>query len=183
MTEYVALLRAVNVGGHAPVGMPVLRTAVERMGHRNVRTVLQSGNLLFESTIRSERALEAELASGCETALHQRIEFFVRASAAWQEIVSENPYPEQAATGPAYLHVLFLKETVPPESWARLRGAIRGRERFVERSRHAYIVYPDGVGRSKLTPALIERALGTRGTDRNWNTVLRLSALLPSARE
>jgi uncharacterized protein (DUF1697 family) len=178
MTEYVALLRAVNVGGHAPLAMPALREAVARWGARNIRTVLQSGNMVFESKRRPERELEGELARSCETALHQRIEFFVRDSAAWRQLVSENPFPDEAATDPAHLHVLFLKEDPVPDAWKRLREAIRGPERFAERPRLAYILYPDGMGRSTLTPAVIERSLGSRGTDRNWNTVLRLHGLL-----
>jgi uncharacterized protein (DUF1697 family) len=58
-----------------------------------------------------------------------------------------------------------------------LQGAIKGREQVRVKGRQAYITYPDGIGRSKLTMAVIEKALGTRGTGRNWNTVLKLGDL------
>jgi len=60
---------------------------------------------------------------------------------------------------------------------AALQAAIKGREVVRAKGRHAYIVYPDGIGRSRLTNVMIEKKLGTRGTGRNWNTVLKLAAL------
>jgi uncharacterized protein (DUF1697 family) len=72
---------------------------------------------------------------------------------------------------------MFLKEAPSREDVIALQTAIKGREVVRAEGRHAYIVYPDGVGRSRLTNALIERKLGTRGTGRNWNTVLKLGAL------
>jgi uncharacterized protein (DUF1697 family) len=73
---------------------------------------------------------------------------------------------------------MFLKAPPPATAVAALRTAIKGRERVELNGREAYLVYPDGVGRSKLTIALVEQKLGTRGTGRNWNTVVRLADVL-----
>lgn len=178
MTEFVALLRAVNVGGRAPVRMSELEKVAGRIGLRHVRTALQSGNLLFGAEARSEGSLEKELESALPAALGLPVDCFVRSAAAWRETVVRNPFPEEAAADPAHLLVLFLKAAPTSEAWSRLAAANRGRERIRPGDREAYIVYPDGIGRSQLTPALLEKALGVRGTGRNWKTVERLNALL-----
>ena len=72
---------------------------------------------------------------------------------------------------------MCLKAAPPPEAVAALQGSIAGRELVRAVGRQAYVVYPDGIGRSRLTNAVIEKRLGTRGTGRNWNTVLKLAAL------
>ncbi len=75
---------------------------------------------------------------------------------------------------------MVFKRAPKPADVEALRAAITGREVVEAVGAHAYLVYPDGIGRSRLTTALIERTLGTRGTGRNWNTVLKLAALAAS---
>jgi uncharacterized protein (DUF1697 family) len=171
---YVALLRAVNLGGATKVGMAPLREHLARAGFPGVQSILQSGNLVFGAEMaaagRIEQRLEAELVRGGWRAT----EVFVRSAEEWASIVSKNPYPREAEQDPAHLLVMLLKDAPPPNRWTALGQAIRGPERTRGDGRTAYLVYPDGVGTSKLTPAVIERALGTRGTMRNWNTVRKL---------
>jgi uncharacterized protein (DUF1697 family) len=71
---------------------------------------------------------------------------------------------------------MFLKDEPPADAIAALRKAIVGRESIAADERQLYIVYPDGIGRSKLTTSLIEKRLATRGTGRNWNTLVKLAA-------
>jgi uncharacterized protein (DUF1697 family) len=91
--------------------------------------------------------------------------------------VARNPFPAEAERDPAHLTVVFLKDAPKAKAVEALAAAIRGREVIQADGRHLYAYYPDGVGRSKLTHALIESKLGTRGTARNWNTVLKLAQL------
>ena len=81
------------------------------------------------------------------------------------------------ATLIAHLLVLFLKQAAEEKSVQALRSAIRGRESVQADGKQLYLVYPDGIGRSKLTNTLIESKLGVRGTARNWNTILKLAEL------
>ena len=183
MTTYIALLRAVNLGGPTQVDLAELRGRVERLGFTEVRSVLQSGNLVFRGRAEPrptlERRLEAALAEGGG----RSTEFFVRTTEEWDRIGAENPFPNEARTDPAHLVVTLLKSAPPAGAWRELDGAIVGRERVRGTGDRAYIVYPDGIGRSKLTAALIERRLGTRGTSRNWNTVERLRAVAHAVAE
>ena len=88
-----------------------------------------------------------------------------------------NPFPGEAERDPGHLVVMILKGETDAGKVAALQEAIKGREVVRGKGRHVYIVYPDGIGRSRLTNALIEKKLGRSGTGRNWNTVLKLGDL------
>jgi uncharacterized protein (DUF1697 family) len=136
-----------------------------------------AGNVVFRSGERDAGRLESRLEGEAARKLSLSTSFFVRSATEWNAIVARNPFPKEAAATPAYLQVMALKTAPSPSQWTALRAAIRGRERVHGDGRGAYLVYPDGVGRSKLTIALIEKNLGTRGTMRNWNTVTKLAGL------
>jgi uncharacterized protein (DUF1697 family) len=176
-TTYVALLRAVNVGGRNPIAMSALRECAARLGLRAPRTLLQSGNLVFESGTGDPADLERVLERGTAKHLGLRTDFMVRSAADWQAIIDHNPFPRQAKNDPGHLVVMLFKEAAGAADVKALRAAIVGREVVEAVGAHAYLLYPDGIGRSRLTTALIERTLGTRGTGRNWNTVVKLAAL------
>jgi uncharacterized protein (DUF1697 family) len=147
------------------------------------RSLLKSrGTHLAEERIFSGGArTSAKLESLLESAVKQRFgldtDCFVRTATEWTAIAAGNPFPEQAARDPGHLVVTFLKKAPVREQVRALDQAIVGREVVRVQGRHAYIVYPDGIGRSRLTNAVIEKMLGTPGTARNWNTVLKLEAL------
>jgi uncharacterized protein (DUF1697 family) len=179
VSTYIALLRAINLAGKNRVDMAGLRELCAGLGLEDARTLLQSGNLVFTAKGASaslERALEAEVKKriGLDT------DVFVRTAKEWEAIMAGNPYPGQAERDPGHLVVVFLKDAPGRSRAAALADAIPGREVARVDGRHAYIHYPDGIGRSKLTMALIEKKLGTRGTGRNWNTVRKLGAMLPT---
>jgi len=178
MPTHVALLRAVNLGPHNRVGMADLRGLAEALGFAEARTLLQSGNLVFRNARPTGAALEATLEREAAKRLGVDTAFFVRTAAEWQAIVAANPFREEARRDPGHLLLLCLKAEPLAGALDRLREAIRGREVVHIDGRQAYVVYPDGVGTSKLTIALLERKLGTAGTGRNWNTVLKLAGLV-----
>src|SRR3954469_1432617 len=176
MATYVALLRAVNVA-KTQVAMADLRQALTAAGLGNVRSLLQSGNLVFEDGGKSGAQLERLLEAEAKKRMALETDFFVRTAAEWEALVSGNPFPRAARADPAHLLVMFLKEAPPPEAVKALQAAIVGREVVRALGKQAYIVYPDGIGPSRLTNAVIEKKLATRGTGRNWNTALKLAAL------
>jgi uncharacterized protein (DUF1697 family) len=177
MTIHLALLRAINVGGHKQVAMADLRDLLTRLGFADVRSLLQSGNLVFRGGAQTSAQLERLLETEAEKRLGLQTDFFVRTAEEWKAIVAQNPFPEEAERDPAHLAVMFLKDAPDAKTVEALQAAIRGPEIVRADGRQAYIVYPIGIGRSRLTNRLIEKKLGTRGTGRNWNTVLRLGAL------
>ena len=181
MTTCVALLRGINVGGHNRVAMQDLRALCERLGLEDVRSLLQSGNLVFRSANRDTQALERRLEQEAGRRLGLQVAFFVRTADEWASLVRKNPFRDEAERDPAHLQAVPMKWAPKPAAVAELRAAItaiKGPEQVEARGRDAYFYYPAGMGRSKLTLALIEKTLGGNpGTARNWNTVLKLLAL------
>jgi uncharacterized protein (DUF1697 family) len=177
---FVALLRAVNVGGRRSVAMTDLREAASSLGFSDVRTVLQSGNVVFGATGRSATAIERALEAAIESRLGLEADCLVRTARQWAALVRDNPFRAEARTDPGRVVLMCLKATPDPGAVNALSAAITGPERLRAAGRELYMVYPDGIGRSRLTGVLIERVLGTRGTSRNWKTVLKLAAMLAS---
>ena len=171
MATFIALVRALNVGGRS-LAMTELRAAFDAAGCGAPRTALQSGNVVFEASAADEAALEAAVKDRAGFAA----DVVVRTAAEWTALVEANPFPGMAEDDPAHLLVMPLKHA-PGAAGVIALQAWSGRERAVVRGREAYLVYPDGIGRSKLTLALVEKWLGVRGTARNWNTVLKLKAM------
>ena len=177
MSVHIALVRGINVGGHANVPMAGLRAFFAELGFRDVHTLLQSGNAVFSGASKSAAELETRLQKEAAKRLGLRTEFFVRSAGEWADVVARNPFPNEAQRDPARLVVMVVKSAPPASAVEALQAAVRGPEIVRAGGRHLYITYPDGQGRSKLTGALIEKKLATTGTARNWNTVLKLDAL------
>jgi len=177
MPTYIALLRGVNVAGHRNVAMADLRALLAELGFANPRSVLQTGNLVFAAR-GSTGTLESRLEREAAARLGLHTDFVVRDEGEWSAVVSGNPFPQMAANDPAHLVVMFLKKAPAAGAVEALRAAISGRETVAAAGRELYVCYPDGIGRSRLSGTVIEKTLGTRGTARNWNTVLRLASQL-----
>jgi len=180
MPTHIALLRAINLPAHKQVAMADLRDFLTELGFVDGRSLLQSGNLVFRSPARTGAHLERLLEAEAEKRLGLQTDFFVRTTEEWKTIVAGNPFRKEAEHDPGHLVVMFLKAAPDVKDIKALQAAIAGPEIVRAEGRHAYITFPNGIGRSRLTNTLIERKLGTRGTGRNWNTVLKLGALANS---
>jgi uncharacterized protein (DUF1697 family) len=176
LTTHIGLLRGINVGGHRSVGMTDLRNFLTKLGFDDVRSLLQSGNVVFGSRARTGAELERFLEAESVKHFGIEIDFFVRAPEEWKTMIRQNPFRKEAELDPARLVVMLLKSPPRPEDVAALQEGISGGEVVRAKGRHLYAFYPDGQGRSRLTNAVIERKLG-RCTGRNWNTVLKLAML------
>ncbi len=174
MPTFITVLRAINLGAHNRIAMGDLRAMLEKIGLEDPKTLLQSGNAVFRAKAGSSAKLEQLLEQASTKHLGVTTDYFVRSAKDWQAIIEANPFPAEAKRDPARMVMICLR-TAPGAGAAKvLQATIKGREVVRIDGRQAYIVYPDGQGTSKLTIAVIERVLGTRGTARNWNTVLKL---------
>jgi uncharacterized protein (DUF1697 family) len=178
MPGYALFLRGINVGGRNKVAMAELRALIEAQGFEEAATLLQSGNAVFTGGARSAAALESQFEEAIARQLGVECACLVRTAAEWARLVAANPFPAEAKQDAAHLLVVMLKQAPAASAVSALRGAIRGRERVACAGRQLYAVYPDGIGNSKLTLPSIEKHLGTHGTGRNWNTVLKVAELL-----
>jgi uncharacterized protein (DUF1697 family) len=176
MAAHIALLRAVNVGGTGKLAMAELRAFAVKLAFKDTQTLLQSGNMVFTCT-EKPADLEALLEEQARARLGIATEFFVRTAKEWDALIAKNPFPEEAARDPARFVAMPLKAAPTAAAVRALEAAITGPERVHAIGRCLYAVYPQGQGQSRLTNKLIETKLATRGTARNWNTVLKLAAL------
>jgi uncharacterized protein (DUF1697 family) len=178
MPAFVALLRAVNLGPHNKISMADLKTLAEGCGLSGVKTLLQSGNLVFEVKGKTPAALEKVLEGALANELGLKTPVVVRSAAEWRAALAENPFPKEAKSDPSHLLVMPLKAKCEKAALAELVKVIPGREQVKLGGQQLYLVYPDGIGESKLTSALIEKKIGVSGTARNWNTAQKIAALL-----
>lgn len=173
-TCYIALLRAINVGGSKVVAMAQLVRMAEELGMKEVTSLLQSGNLMLVTEGTTPAALERRLEQAAQQRLGLSITFIVRKDTEVRSIIADNPFPDIAKADPSHLVVVFLKEAPPLARVKALQASITGPEQIRAEGRQLYVTYPAGIGRSRLTNAVIEGTLGTSGTARNWNTIHKL---------
>jgi hypothetical protein len=153
--------------------MADLRVFLTELGFTRVQTLLQSGNVVFDSEERSPLELEIFLAEETEQKFGLAIEYVVRTPAEIALVVDRNPFPDEAIQDPGHLLVLFMKTVPMPKDVELLQASIVGREVIHADGNHVYAIFPDGIGDSKLTSQL-DRKLGKTWTGRNWNTVSKL---------
>jgi uncharacterized protein (DUF1697 family) len=171
----IALLRGVNLGSSRRVRMEGLRELLSGLGYGDVRTYLQSGNVVLDSGARPgqlEARLEGELAEGLGFA----VDVFVRTRSELASVLDRNPLAE-IATDPARYLVTFLRAKPGAALAARLAAIDLAPERLAVSGREIYSWHPGGVGRSELAKLLSERSLGMTATARNWTTIEKLLAL------
>jgi uncharacterized protein (DUF1697 family) len=174
---FIALLRAINVGGNTIIPMADLKTLCGELGYKDARTLLQSGNLVLSAP----RATPASLAKKLEAALLDRfgkeVRVIVRTPDELRHVVARNPFPAAARDDPGHLLVTFLADAPTAEAAKALAAWKHATEPFKVDGRELFIHYASGVGTSKFTGPTIERLLATPGTARNWNTLNKLIAL------
>jgi uncharacterized protein (DUF1697 family) len=176
MTAYAALLRAVNVGGTGIIRMADLKALCEAAGFRDVVTLLQSGNVVF-SAKGSDKAVAKKLADAIEKSHGFRPMVAIRTADEIEAAMKANPFRAEETSDPSHLLIAFAAD-VPGEGAASRLAAVKvNRERIHFGGRELYVHYADGAGTSKVTNAVLERALGVPATARNWNTVGKLLAL------
>jgi uncharacterized protein (DUF1697 family) len=178
VTAFVALLRGVNVGGRTQVPMARLKAIAEALGLAEPRTLLQSGNLVFRTDRSDFAALEQTLEAAIADAFGYGADVLLRDAAAWDTALAANPFAEEARRDPTHSLVMALRTPPSDAAAAALAEAATGDERVAVAGAHAYLFFPAGISKTKLTNVRIERLLGTRGTARNWNTVKKIAAAL-----
>jgi len=175
MNTYIALFRAINVAGNMQLPMKDLVRVLENLGLHKVKTYIQSGNAVFDSTKKDAAALAKSIAATITGSHGFTPHVLVLKSTELEKAIGANPYPD-AENDPATLHITFLS-AVPKSPDLRTPASIKkDSEGFTLKGKWFYLHAPEGIGRSKLA-ARIEKSLGVAGTARNWRTVCKLAEL------
>ena len=166
---HVALLRGINVGGGRKVPMAELRSVAEGLGLKRVRTLIASGNLVFEGEVS-----EAELEQAVQSHFGFPVDIMVRTAAQWSATVAANPFPEEAEAAPRSLLLYLGKQATAEAAVAYLAARVAPEEKVAGQGDALWIYFANGGGRSKL-------ASGPKPglwTGRNWRTVLAIQEML-----
>jgi uncharacterized protein (DUF1697 family) len=173
MPVLISMLRAVNLASHNRISMESLRTLYASLGFEEVRTYIQSGNIVFRAAERNLSAVAKRIEDAIEKNLGFRSAVILRSSSDLRKVIAANPFANRPEVEPNRLLVLFLAAD-PERKDLRRIAELEGPEELHAAGREVYIYFPNGMARPKISPALVEKALNTPATGRNWNTVKKL---------
>ncbi len=168
--EYIVLLRGINVSGKNKILMEDLRTLCQKLGYTNVRSYIQSGNLLL-CAIQDPEGIKKDMEEALAEAYGYSVQVLVRTPAQWTAIIDNYPY-ENTAEKERY--VTFFSETIVPFEV----DCPKGKDRFHVQGDCAYIHTELGYGKTKFSNAFLEKKSQTTASTRNWKTILTLQELL-----
>lgn len=172
MTAHVALLRAVNLGPHNKLPMKDLAAAFEAAGAKDVRTFINSGNVLFSASPSAVASIVKKARAAIEKRFHFEAPIVHRTAAELAKVVRANPFDDVD-----HVHVTFLTDKPTKAAVALLEARRHSSESIVAKGRELYLHLPKGVGQTKLIAAFIDKTLATTGTTRNFRTVTKLTEL------
>ena len=177
MDTYISLLRGINVSGKNIIKMDSLREMYQDAGFHNVRSYMQSGNVLFEYAETPPAELADTISEAIEATFGYQVPVVIRTAKDLSNIYDANPFGDRPEIDPKRLGVVFLdrppdKPIVPADIPDKV-----GTDEFVFVNKEIYTYCPNGFGKSKLTNAVWEKKLSRHTTARNWNTVIKLLEL------
>lgn len=181
MPVYLALLRGINVSGQKLIKMEDLRNRLGEAGFSNVKTYIQSGNVVFESPEKDTGKLAASLEASIEKAYGFDVTVFVLTAKELEAAIDNNPFTkgrEEESSGFKKLYVTFLSDEPYGENLEKLRQAPIGNDKIEVVGRVLYFSLDSNASNLKLSNNLIESKLKLRATTRNWNTTLKLLRML-----
>ena len=167
MPTNIALLRGVNVGTGRKVPMQDLRALFETLGHRNVRTYIQSGNVVFSARTGAQDRVRSAIEQAIEREFGFDVAVLLRTPADLTKVLDRNPFGADA-------YVTFLDEQLDRARVAALDAAPYRPDEFVVDGRNVFVRCPNGYGRTKINNTFFERKLATKATTRNLKTVTTL---------
>lgn len=172
MSQWIALLRGINVGGRNIIPMQELTDLLEKLGCQNVKTYIQSGNVVFDFSGPDPISLPAKITGSIAEERGFEPGVLLFDSERLDRIVSQNPFTEDEIE-PKTLHVYILDSAPAAPDMQALENVAATGERFRLTGDNFYLHAPNGIGRSKLA-AKVEKAMGVAATARNWNTIIKI---------
>jgi len=176
--KMAALLKGINVGGNKRVPMAELCSLAEKVGLTQVRHYINSGNLVFDAGKLKRDSVAKLLEAAIEKHFGFHVDVIVRTATQWKKYISDRPFANAANDRPNGLHLGLSRLPSHPDLLATLESRATQGEKIKRIGDAIWIDFVKGVGKSKLTPAFLEKAAGSSVTLRNWNTVLKIEEML-----
>lgn len=178
MTLYVGLLYSIVIDARRRVVMSGLRAIAEGLGYSHVRTLVSSGNLVFETAETSVPAIEQALETAFATFYDKHVDIIVKSADDWHRLVAANPFPAESAAAPDRVSIRIMRDPLRSDLAEFLRPYQTDGERIALIDGHVWAHFPGQISQSKLAGQLTPQRMGGIGTARNWNTVRRLGEML-----
>lgn len=176
--KYLALLRGINVSGKRIIKMNQLSLLFESLAYRNVKTYIQSGNVVFETDIEDNLLIKNTIESAINTRFGFDVKVFILSKIDWEEVILNNPFINDQNINIDKLHLSFLS-SIPDNKLIDLMSVVKSPdERFHLDKNVIYLYCPDGYGQTKLTNTFIESKLKLNATTRNWRTILKIQEMI-----
>jgi uncharacterized protein (DUF1697 family) len=172
--RYIALLRGINVGGQKSIKMADLKKLFEDLGLINVKTYVQSGNVIFDYDMVEVSVLADKIEEKINQIYGFSVKTIIRTRDEIGEIISNNPFVMEPAIEIDKLHITLMLEVPAPNAVLSLDVKKEENEKFLIISREVYLYCPNGYGNTKLNNALFEKKLKTVATTRNWRIINKL---------
>jgi uncharacterized protein (DUF1697 family) len=176
MPRYIAFLRAINVGGHNTLRMDFLRHLFKSLGFSNVETFIASGNVVFETPARNAQTLTREIEKSLREALGYEVATFIRTVAELAAVAHYKPFSQSDLDGAAALNIAFLADGLDDKSSQKLMALRTDIDDFHVHGREIYWLCRKKQSGSKISNAVLERAVGQKSTLRGANTVKKMAA-------
>ena len=171
MPTYIALLRGINIGPHKRMKMEKLRASCEALGFRNVKTYIQSGNVICQAGKLSSDAAARRIEAQIVKDFGFSADVIARTADEMKKILESNPLLKESDVDVEKLHVVFLSEAPSSESMKKLESIVLAPDKVRHKGKEIYFYFPNGVSGSSIWKHNLDRVLGISATMRNWRTV------------
>ena len=171
MPVYVAMLRGINVGGHKRIKMDQLRKSFEALGCKQVKTFIQSGNVVFDASKLSLASISKKIEGRILRDFGFSVSVITRTQDEMDKAVHSNPFLKQSGIDQSKLHVTFLSEVPAPPALKKFEALIAAPDQSCCVGKEIYFYLPNGVSQSSWAKTPWERTLSVVTTTRNWKTV------------
>jgi uncharacterized protein (DUF1697 family) len=177
MKKYISILRGINVSGSKMVKMEALRKMYEDLKFKNVKTYIQSGNVLFEDKPTDPKTLEKRISKKIQEEFEFDVPVLVKEKSELETVLKNNPFVNKRKQDITKLHVTFLSEEPNKALIEKIKEKTYDRDEYIITGTTIYLFCPDGYGRTKLNNNFFENKLKVSATTRNWKTVNELVSM------
>ena len=175
MNTFIALFRGINVGGRNKLLMRELVNILENIGLQNVRTYIQSGNVIFDTPTKTSAKLKGQLEKAIRRKYNFNVPVVIRTKRELAKIITNIPFNKLNPTEDgAKVLVTFLSETPEEINSSNIQQYVKLPEKLIVKDKEIYLHCPNGYGKSKLTNNFLEKKLVVQATTRNWKSVIKL---------
>ncbi|MFZ3278605.1 MAG: DUF1697 domain-containing protein [Candidatus Sulfotelmatobacter sp.] len=182
MPIYISMLRGINVGGNKRIKMEKLRDSFEALGFEQVKTYIQSGNVVFKAGTISASGLSKKIEGRILSDFDFSVSVISRTANEIANTIKNNPFVNQPGIDPEKLHVAFLSEAPAPSALNKLAQLTLKPDQSRCLGKEVYLYFPNGVSGSSLWKHPLDGVLSVSATTRNWKTVNSLHQMCPDCR-